>query len=80
MESVIRRGRGQRKDHFDANMRSARQTYRQARLLAVLRAARSMCVSMRMEAKGVYRIHPANVVALCAAVDEAWELLKGVEE
>lgn len=80
MESVIRRGPGQRKDHYDANMRAARQTYRQARLLAVLKAARAAMVSMRMEAKGLYRIHPGNVVALCAAVDEAWDCVKGVDE
>lgn len=80
MESVIRRGQGQRKDHYDANVRAARQTFRQAKLLAVLNAARSVCVSMKLEAKGIYRIQPGNVVALCAAVDDAWELLKGVEE
>ena len=80
MESVIRRGQGQRKDHYEANMAAARQTFRQARLLAVLTAARSVCVSMKLEAKGIYRIHPGNVVALCAAVDDAWDLLKGVEE
>lgn len=80
MESVIRRAPGQRKDHYDASVRAARQTYRQAKLLAVLKAARSVCVGMKLEARGVYRIHPANVVALCAAVDDAWELVKGVEE
>ena len=80
MESVIRRGQGQRRDHYEANMGAARQTFRQARLLAVLKAARSVCVSMKLEAKGIYRIHPGNVVALCAAVDDAWDLLKGVEE
>lgn len=71
---------GQRHDHYEANVRSARIAYRQARLLKVLRSARSAMVEMRMEKKGLYRIPPENVVALCAAVDEAWELMEGTDE
>jgi hypothetical protein len=42
--------------------------------------AREVCISGRRVTKGVYRIEPEAWVALCAAVDEAWEAMKGVEE
>jgi hypothetical protein len=49
-------------------------------LSRALTAARRLCSGMKLEQKGVYRIQPELVVALCVAVDDAWECVKGVEE
>jgi hypothetical protein len=60
--------------------RETRISRRTAMLSRALTAARRLCSGMKLEQKGVYRIQPELVVALCVAVDDAWECVKGVEE
>jgi hypothetical protein len=56
------------------------QTARKMALLSrALTAARRLCVNAKRERPGIYQITPEHFVALCVAVDEAWDLLKGVE-
>lgn len=60
--------------------RESKAALRTAKSCRAVSVAREVCISGRRVTKGVYRIEPEAWVALCAAVDEAWEAMKGVEE
>lgn len=47
--------------------------------LRLLKAARQLSVQWRKQADGSYRIPPGAVLALLKAVDESWDVVKGVE-
>jgi len=59
---------------------SKQRTLDAAAHLRLLKAARQLIVQWRREPGGRYRIPPGAVLALCKAVDESWDIVKGVEE
>jgi hypothetical protein len=70
----------QRRTHGEACARMQQRTRDAAVHQRLLRAARQMIVQWRRDPSGAYRIPPGAVLALCSAVDESWDFMKGVEE
>lgn len=60
--------------------RMQRITRRQLKHLELLRAARQLVLQWRREQSGIYRIPAGAVLALCEAIDESHDELKGVEK
>lgn len=63
-----------------AQKRASSAARRTAKACRAITVARQVCISGRRVTKGLYRIESAAWMALCEAVDEAWEAMKGVEE
>lgn len=60
-------------------VRMQRITRRQSKHLQLLKAARQMVLEWRREQPGIYRIPAGAVLALCEAIDESHDELKGVD-
>lgn len=64
---------GLRADRGASDIRSQRQTFERSKLLAVLRSARRVAIDARRQSRGVYRIGPDSFMAMCHAIDEAYD-------
>lgn len=71
---------GQRRASRDADTKAQKETLDLVKHMRLLKAARQLVVQWRREATGAYRIPTGARLALLQAVDESWDVLKGVME
>lgn len=70
----------QRRKNGDESTRAQRQARDRVYHQRLLKAARTLVVKWRRGVGGSYQIPAGAALALCEAVDDSWDYLKGVDE
>lgn len=70
----------QRRTNGDEATRAQRQARERVYHQRLLKAARALVVQWRRGISGSYHIPAGAALALCEAIDDSWDHLKGVDE
>jgi hypothetical protein len=69
-----------RRSNGEADSRAQKQTRSNSRHLRLLKAARQLVLQWRRMSARVYEIPPGAILALCEAIDDSHDNLKGDDE